>query len=52
MKRQRDSRNKPLIFTILLLIFALIFGVYYAIIETNSEKTQDKESPIYNQSFR
>ncbi len=46
MKRQRNSRNKLLIFTILLLIFALIIGVYYAIIENDSEQTPVKESPI------
>ena len=48
MKRQRNSRNKLLIFTIPLLILALIIGVYYyAIKENNSEQTtQGKESPI------
>lgn len=46
MKRQRKSRNKLLIFTILFLIFALIIGVYYAIIENDNEQTPVKESPI------
>ena len=46
MKRQRASRNKPLIFTILLLMFALIIGVYYAIKANESADAPVKESPI------
>ncbi|WP_042454653.1 beta-N-acetylhexosaminidase [Neobacillus dielmonensis] len=46
MKRQRNSRSKLLIFTILLLTFALIIGVYYAIKENDSEQTPAKESPM------
>jgi beta-N-acetylhexosaminidase len=50
MKRQRKSRNKLLIFTIPLLILALIIGVYYGIKENSSEKTtQSKERPIITQ---
>ncbi|MDR4889564.1 beta-N-acetylhexosaminidase [Fredinandcohnia sp. QZ13] len=44
-KRKKDPRNKLRIFTILLLIFALIIGVYYAIKENDSEQTPVKESP-------
>jgi beta-N-acetylhexosaminidase len=46
MKRQRNSRNKLLIFTTLLLIVALIIGVYYAIKLIHSEQAPAKESPI------
>ncbi|MFC4799500.1 beta-N-acetylhexosaminidase [Neobacillus sp. GCM10023253] len=46
MKRKRDSRNKLRIFTILLLMFALIIGVYYAIKENDSEQTPGKEGTI------
>ncbi|GGA49613.1 MULTISPECIES: beta-N-acetylhexosaminidase [Bacillaceae] len=52
MKRQqRKSRNKQRIFTIPLLILALIIGVYYYAIKENSSEqtTQDKESPIITQ---
>ncbi|ETI68758.1 beta-N-acetylhexosaminidase [Neobacillus vireti] len=51
MKRQRKSRNKLLIYTIPLLILALIIGVYYyAIKEKGSEQTtQGKENPIITQ---
>lgn len=51
MKRQRKSRNKLLIFTIPLLILALIIGVYYYAIKENSSErtTQSKESPIITQ---
>jgi beta-N-acetylhexosaminidase len=45
MKRKRASRNKLRIFTILLLIFALIIGVYYAIKEKDRGQTPVKESP-------
>ncbi|MFZ7946012.1 beta-N-acetylhexosaminidase [Neobacillus sp. 19] len=45
-KRKRASRNKLRIFTILLVMFALIIGVYYAIKEIDSEQTPIKESPI------
>ncbi|WP_053362449.1 beta-N-acetylhexosaminidase [Bacillus sp. FJAT-27251] len=45
-KRKRGSRNKLRIFTILLLMFALFIGVYYAIKENDSEQTPVKESPI------
>jgi beta-N-acetylhexosaminidase len=45
MKRKRTTRNKLRIFTILLLIFALIIGVYYAIKENDSGQTPVKESP-------
>jgi beta-N-acetylhexosaminidase len=45
MKRKRASRNKLRIFTILLLIFALIIGVYYAIKENDRGQTPVKESP-------
>ncbi|MEH7388575.1 beta-N-acetylhexosaminidase [Bacillus sp. JJ1521] len=45
MRRKRASRNKLRIFTILLLMFALIIGVYYAIKENDSEQTPVKESP-------
>ncbi|WP_420800289.1 beta-N-acetylhexosaminidase [Neobacillus terrae] len=50
MKRQR-TRNKLLIFTIPLLILALIIGVYYYAIKENSseQNTQGKESPIFTQ---
>ncbi|ASV70227.1 beta-N-acetylhexosaminidase [Cytobacillus kochii] len=44
-KRKKDSRKKLRIFTILLLMFALIIGVYYAIKENDSEQTPVKESP-------
>ncbi|WHY85811.1 beta-N-acetylhexosaminidase [Neobacillus novalis] len=48
MKRQRKFRNKLFIFTIPLLILALIIGVYYYAIKENSSEqtTQGKESPI------
>ncbi|ULT59541.1 beta-N-acetylhexosaminidase [Neobacillus drentensis] len=51
MKRHRKSRNKLLIFTILILILALIIGVYYyAIKENSSEQTKKgKESQIITQ---
>ncbi|WP_066307241.1 beta-N-acetylhexosaminidase [Bacillus sp. FJAT-29814] len=51
MKRQRKSRNKLLIFTIPLLILALIIGVYYYAIKENSSEqtTQSEESPIITQ---
>ncbi|MEI4771708.1 beta-N-acetylhexosaminidase [Psychrobacillus sp. FJAT-51614] len=52
MKRQqRKSRNKLRIFTIPLLILAIIIGVYYYAIKENSSEqtTQDKESPIITQ---
>ncbi|WP_040346354.1 beta-N-acetylhexosaminidase [Neobacillus bataviensis] len=51
MKRRRASRNKLLIFTIPLLILALIIGVYYYAIKENSseQNTQGKESPIITQ---
>jgi beta-N-acetylhexosaminidase len=45
-KRKNASRNKLRIFTILLLMFALIIGVYYAIKENDIEQTPVKESPI------
>ena len=45
MNRKRASRNKLRIFTILLLMFAVIIGVYYAIKENDSEQTPVKESP-------
>ncbi|MCR2823458.1 beta-N-acetylhexosaminidase [Lederbergia panacisoli] len=45
-KRKRASRNQLRIFTILLLMFALIIGVYFAIKENGSEQTPVKESPI------
>ncbi|WP_066069654.1 beta-N-acetylhexosaminidase [Neobacillus soli] len=45
-KRKRASRNKLRIFTILLLMFALFIGVYYAIKENGSEQMPVKESPI------
>ena len=45
MNRKRASRNKLRIFTILLLMFALIIGDYYAIKENESEQTPVKESP-------
>jgi beta-N-acetylhexosaminidase len=45
MNRKRASRNKLRIFTILLLMFAVIIGVYYAIKENESEQTPVKESP-------
>ncbi|MBP1934953.1 beta-N-acetylhexosaminidase [Ammoniphilus resinae] len=44
MKRKRASRNNLLIFTIPLLILALIIGVYAAK-ENGSEKTPVKENP-------
>jgi beta-N-acetylhexosaminidase len=46
MKRKRASQNKLLIFTSLLLMVALIIGVYYAIKEIDFDQTQVKESPI------
>ncbi|MCM3567327.1 beta-N-acetylhexosaminidase [Neobacillus mesonae] len=46
MKRQRNSRYRLLIFTILLLMLALIIGAYYAIKANDSEQTPAKESPI------
>ncbi|NWQ43343.1 beta-N-acetylhexosaminidase [Bacillus sp. EB106-08-02-XG196] len=45
MNRKRASRNKLRIFTILLLMFAVIIGVYDAIKENDSEQTPVKESP-------
>jgi len=45
-KRKKASRNKLRIFTILLLMFALIIGVYYAIKGNNSEQAPVKERPI------
>lgn len=45
MNRKRVSRNMLRIFTILLLMFAVIIGVYYAIKENDSEQTPVKESP-------
>ncbi|EKN66990.1 lipoprotein ybbD [Neobacillus bataviensis LMG 21833] len=45
-KRKRASRNKLRIFTILLLMFALFIGVYYAIKENGSEQMPVKESTI------
>ncbi|WHY03343.1 beta-N-acetylhexosaminidase [Neobacillus sp. DY30] len=45
MNRKRASRNKLRIFTILLLMLAVIIGVYYAIKENDSEQTPVKESP-------
>lgn len=44
MKRQRKSRNK-LIFTIPLLMFALIIGVYYTIKKNDNEYSPVKERP-------
>ncbi|WP_284037103.1 beta-N-acetylhexosaminidase [Neobacillus sp. 114] len=51
MKRHRKSRNKLLIFTIPLLILALIIGVYYYATKENSSEqtTKGKESPIITQ---
>jgi beta-N-acetylhexosaminidase len=46
MKRKRASQNKLRIFTSLLLMVALIIGVYYAIKEIDFDQTQVKESPI------
>ncbi|MCM3766277.1 beta-N-acetylhexosaminidase [Neobacillus niacini] len=46
MKRQRKSRNKQLIFTIPLLILALIIGVYYyATKDNSSEQTTQSTQP-------
>lgn len=46
MKRKRASQNKLRIFSILLLIVALVFGIYYAIKGNAYEQTPVKESPI------
>ncbi|MCH6265360.1 beta-N-acetylhexosaminidase [Neobacillus citreus] len=46
MKRKRATRNKLRIFTILLLMFALIIGVYYAIKVNDTEQTPGKEGTI------
>ncbi|WP_026693916.1 beta-N-acetylhexosaminidase [Peribacillus kribbensis] len=46
MKRQRNSRNKLLIFTTLLLIVVIIIGVYYATKLIHSEQAPANESPI------
>lgn len=45
MNKQRNPRNKLLIFTIPLLIVALIIG-FYAAKENGSEKSQVKENPV------
>lgn len=45
MNKQRNPRNKLLIFTIPLLILALIIGVY-ATKENGNEKTPVKENPV------
>ncbi|WML38177.1 beta-N-acetylhexosaminidase [Neobacillus sp. OS1-2] len=46
MKRQRNSRNKLLVLTILLLVLAIIIGAYYAIKANHSEQTPVKDRSI------
>ncbi|MCM3633145.1 beta-N-acetylhexosaminidase [Paenibacillus camelliae] len=48
MRRKRNKRTKLRIFTILLVILALMVGGYYAIKENDSEQTPVKESPMIN----
>ena len=48
MRRKRNKRTKLRIFTILLVILALMVGGYYAIKENGSEQTPVQESPMIN----
>src|SRR5690606_2924845 len=48
MRRKRYKRTKLRIFTILLVILALMVGGYYAIKENGSEQTPVQESPMIN----